>query len=66
MTKDQGLRTSKNPSRSLAIQTALVARAARHKRRRLVEELGKLDRRQEQALANEVSRERSSGPKTGS
>jgi Arc/MetJ-type ribon-helix-helix transcriptional regulator len=39
------------PSRSRAIQTALAEMTARRKRRRLIEELAKLDRKQERALA---------------
>jgi Arc/MetJ-type ribon-helix-helix transcriptional regulator len=39
------------PSRSRAIQAALAEMTARRKRRRLVEELAKLDRKQERVLA---------------
>jgi Arc/MetJ-type ribon-helix-helix transcriptional regulator len=39
------------PSRSRAIQTALAEMTARRKRTRLIEELAKLDRKQERALA---------------
>ena len=39
------------PSRSRAIQTALAEMTARRKRRRLIEELAKVDRQKERALA---------------
>jgi Arc/MetJ-type ribon-helix-helix transcriptional regulator len=39
------------PSRSRAIQTALAEMTARRKRTRLIEELAKLDRKQERTLA---------------
>ncbi len=48
---DQWVRQGQFPSRSRAIQTALAEMTARRKRRRLMEELAKLDRKQEQALA---------------
>ncbi|MGA8184451.1 MAG: ribbon-helix-helix domain-containing protein [Terriglobia bacterium] len=41
------------PSRSRAIQTALAEMTARHKHRRLIQELAKLDPKEEQALAEE-------------
>jgi Arc/MetJ-type ribon-helix-helix transcriptional regulator len=40
------------PSRSRAIQTAIAEMTARRKRTRLIEELAKLDRKQERALAD--------------
>jgi Arc/MetJ-type ribon-helix-helix transcriptional regulator len=49
---DRWVRQGQFPSRSRAIQTALVEMTARRKRRRLIEELAKLDRKQEQALAD--------------
>jgi Arc/MetJ-type ribon-helix-helix transcriptional regulator len=51
---DRWVKSGRFPSRSRAIQMALTEMSARHRRRRLVEELGKLDRQQEQALADEV------------
>jgi Arc/MetJ-type ribon-helix-helix transcriptional regulator len=42
------------PSRSRAIQTAVAEMTARRKRRRLMEELAKLDRKQERALAEAI------------
>jgi Arc/MetJ-type ribon-helix-helix transcriptional regulator len=53
---DRLVKTGKFPSRSRAIQTAVQEMTARRKRRRLVEELGKLDRQQERDLAEEVFR----------
>ena len=41
------------PSRSRAVQTALVEMTARHKHRRLIQELAKLDPKEEQELAEE-------------
>jgi Arc/MetJ-type ribon-helix-helix transcriptional regulator len=41
------------PSRSRAIQTALAEMTARHKHRRLIQELAKLDPKEEQELAEE-------------
>jgi Arc/MetJ-type ribon-helix-helix transcriptional regulator len=43
--------TGQFPSRSRAIQTALAEMMARRKRRRLIEELAKLDPEQERTLA---------------
>ncbi len=48
---DRWVKQGQFPSRSRAIQTALVEMMARRKRRRLIEELTKLDRKQERALA---------------
>ncbi len=50
---DRLVRQGRFPSRSRAIQTALAEMTARHKRRRLVEELAKLEPRKERALAEE-------------
>jgi Arc/MetJ-type ribon-helix-helix transcriptional regulator len=41
------------PSRSRAVQTALAEMTARHKHRRLIQELAKLDPKEEQELAEE-------------
>jgi Arc/MetJ-type ribon-helix-helix transcriptional regulator len=48
---DRWVRQGHFPSRSRAIQTALAEMTARRKRRRLIEELAKVDRKQERALA---------------
>jgi Arc/MetJ-type ribon-helix-helix transcriptional regulator len=48
---DRWVKQGRFPSRSRVIQTALVEMTARRKRKRLIEELAKLDRRQERALA---------------
>ncbi len=48
---DRWVKQGQFPSRSRAIQTALAEMTARRKRRRLIEELAKLDRKQERALA---------------
>ncbi|MBZ5562236.1 MAG: ribbon-helix-helix domain-containing protein [Acidobacteriia bacterium] len=50
---DRLVREGRFPSRSRAIQMALAEMTARHKRRRLVEELAKLEPRKERALAEE-------------
>ncbi len=50
---DRWVRQGRFPSRSRAIQTALAEMAARRKRSRLIEELAKLDPREERALAGE-------------
>jgi Arc/MetJ-type ribon-helix-helix transcriptional regulator len=50
---DRLVREGRFPSRSRAIQTALVEMAARHKHRRLIQELAKLDPKEEQELADE-------------
>lgn len=41
------------PSRSRAVQTALAEMTARHRHRRLIQELAKLDSKEEQELADE-------------
>ena len=41
------------PSRSRAVQTALAEMTARHKHQRLIQELAKLDSKEEQELADE-------------
>ena len=51
---DRWVREGRFPNRSRAVQSALAEMLARRKRRRLVEELKKLERAQEQALAEEV------------
>jgi Arc/MetJ-type ribon-helix-helix transcriptional regulator len=51
---DRWVKGGRFPSRSRAVQTALAEMVARHKRRRLSEELRKLDCAQEQALADEA------------
>ena len=51
---DHWVREGRFPNRSRAVQTALAEMLARRKRRRLVEELGKLNSRQERALAEEL------------
>jgi Arc/MetJ-type ribon-helix-helix transcriptional regulator len=48
---DRWVRQGQFPSRSRAIQTALVEMTARRKRRRLIRELAKLDPQEERALA---------------
>jgi len=48
---DRWVKQGRFPSRSRVIQTALAEMTARRKRKRLIEELAKLDRRQERALA---------------
>ncbi len=50
---DRLVRQGRFPSRSRAIQTALAEMTSRHKRRRLVEELAKLEPGKERALAEE-------------
>ena len=49
---DRWVKQGQFPSRSRAIQTALEEMTARHKRQRLIRELGKLDPREERALAD--------------
>ncbi len=51
---DRWVKEGKFPNRSRAIQTALAEMLSRHKRRRLIEELNKLDPKEEQALAEEI------------
>lgn len=48
---DRWVKQGRFPSRSRAIQIALAEMTARRKRRRLIEQLAKLDRKQEQVLA---------------
>jgi Arc/MetJ-type ribon-helix-helix transcriptional regulator len=50
---DRLVKDGQFPSRSRAIQTALTEMTARHKHRRLTQELAKLDPKEEQALAEE-------------
>lgn len=50
---DRLVREGRFPSRSRAVQAALVEMLARRKRSRLAEELGKLDLREERALVEE-------------
>ena len=50
---DRLVREGRFPSRSRAVQVALVEMLARRKRSRLAEELAKLDLREERALAEE-------------
>jgi Arc/MetJ-type ribon-helix-helix transcriptional regulator len=47
------VREGRFPSRSRAIQTALAEMTARHRHRRLIQELAKLDPKEEQELAEE-------------
>jgi len=51
---DRWVKGGRYPNRSRAVQAALAEMLARHKRRRLIEELGKLDPKQERALAEEA------------
>ena len=53
---DRLVKAGKFPSRSRAIQTAVQEMTARRQRRRLVEELAKLNPREERELADEVLR----------
>jgi Arc/MetJ-type ribon-helix-helix transcriptional regulator len=53
---DRLVKAGKFPSRSRAIQTAVQEMTARRKRRRLVEELAKLNAREERQLAEEAFR----------
>lgn len=50
---DRGVKSGRFPNRSRAIQTALAEMLARRKRRRLIEELAKINPRHEQSLAEE-------------
>jgi len=50
---DRMVDEGKFPNRSRAIQTAVVEMTGRQKRRRLIEELAKLDVKQEKELAEE-------------
>lgn len=49
---DRWVKEGQYPNRSRAIQIAITEMAARRKRRRLMEELAKIDPRQERALAD--------------
>jgi Arc/MetJ-type ribon-helix-helix transcriptional regulator len=51
---DRWVRDGRYPNRSRAVQAALAEMLARHKQRRLLEELSKLDAGQERALAEEA------------
>ena len=51
---DRLVRAGHFPSRSRAIQTALAEMTARQKHQRLIQELAKLDPKQEQELAEEL------------
>jgi len=51
---DRWVRAGRFPNRSRAIQAALAEMLARRKRYRLIEELSKIDPRQERALAEET------------
>lgn len=51
---DRWVKDGRYPNRSRAVQAALAEMLARHKRRRLIDELAKLDPRQERALAEEA------------
>jgi Arc/MetJ-type ribon-helix-helix transcriptional regulator len=53
---DRLVKAGRFPNRSRAIQTALAEMTARRKQRRLIEELGKLDPKKEQKLAEEFFR----------
>lgn len=50
---DRLVREGRFPSRSRAVQTALVEMMARRKHRRLIEELAKLNPKEERELAEE-------------
>ncbi len=50
---DRWVKEGRFPSRSRAIQTALDEMLTRRKKRRLIEELARLNPKQEQALAEE-------------
>lgn len=50
---DRWVKQGRYPNRSQAIQTAIREKMERWKQTRLVEELAKLDRAEEQALADE-------------
>ncbi|HEV2350139.1 MAG TPA: ribbon-helix-helix domain-containing protein [Terriglobia bacterium] len=49
---DRWVKEGQYPNRSRAIQTAIVEMAVRRRRRRLIEELTKIDPKQERALAD--------------
>jgi Arc/MetJ-type ribon-helix-helix transcriptional regulator len=50
---DRLVREGRFPSRSRAIQTALAEMTSRHKHRRLIQELAKLNPKEEQEVAEE-------------
>jgi Arc/MetJ-type ribon-helix-helix transcriptional regulator len=50
---DRWVRAGRFPNRSRAIQAALLEMLARRKRRRLMEELAKIDPAEERAIAEE-------------
>ncbi len=50
---DRWVREGKYPNRSRALQSAVTLLAEREKRRRLARELAKMDRREEQRMAEE-------------
>jgi Arc/MetJ-type ribon-helix-helix transcriptional regulator len=50
---DRLVREGRFPSRSRAIQLALAEMTSRHKHRRLIQELAKLDPKEEQAMGEE-------------
>jgi Arc/MetJ-type ribon-helix-helix transcriptional regulator len=50
---DRWVREGRFPNRSRAIQTALAEMLARRRRRRLIEELAKINPKHEQSLAEE-------------
>jgi Arc/MetJ-type ribon-helix-helix transcriptional regulator len=51
---DRWVREGRFPNRSRAVQAALAEMRARHKRRRLIDALAKINRNQERAFAEEV------------
>jgi len=53
---DRLVKAGRSPSRSRVIQAALEEMTSRHKRRRLIEELAKLDATEEKKLAEEFYR----------
>jgi Arc/MetJ-type ribon-helix-helix transcriptional regulator len=53
---DQLVKQGRFPSRSRAVQIALAEMTARHKHRRLAQELAKLDPKEERELAEEFFR----------
>ena len=50
---DRWVKDGRFPNRSRAVQRALAEMLARHKRRRLIEELAKLNPKEERALSEE-------------
>jgi metal-responsive CopG/Arc/MetJ family transcriptional regulator len=51
---DRWVKEGQYPNRSRAIQTAIAEMASRRRRRRLIEELSKIDPKQERALADAI------------